>query len=129
MTPLDHKLPFHEQLSDEQRQSYVERYSWLKEGVSRQYNAPAVVDFKRSRLYAISRYLKEQLDLAIDHDIMLNVMEWMHVENYITENELNPQGLKWPTDEYGDLCFEVAGKYLGWSAERLEKLKAYEKLL
>lgn len=124
---LDFKIPGTYEATDQQKADYAERYAWLKNNESKgNHTRPFVMNPKRSRLYAIAQFIADELDAAIDYDILCNTCDLMHHHGHMVENHLT-QGFYWPSDEYCNLLADEAFKLLGWTQERIDRCKAYEK--
>lgn len=124
---LDFEIPNAYEATDQTKAEYAERYAWLKENKSRgNHTRPYVVNPQKSRLYAMVSFIQNELDAAIDLDILCNTCNLMHHHGYLVENHLT-NGFSWPSDEYCDLLAEEAYKLLGWTQERIDRCKAYEK--
>lgn len=113
-----------DQDTEEQRKRDAEdaaRYRWLRDNPRKArskalpYDAPYVINPRKSVLYAMARYKGEALDEAIDNDRLEDMAQHIFEERQVEGDDRFADPMFWASDEFADECEKKAKEALGWS--------------
>lgn len=104
------------------------RYLWLREGKSKDSgwggSAPFVMNPSQSRLFAVAKLRGEQLDVAIDMDMLDTKADELHIANEVVERGRLPKGSRASSDDdpYVDALYALAKQELGFTDKQMEAI-------
>lgn len=127
LTPWSDTIAFARELEKMvlDRSPALQRWNHLRDGPIRYSSMSPFVWNPSSRLYAVSALQGQQLDEAMDIEVLSQKMDDIHRANEMVELGLLPKGMDpdYLDDEYCNLVEAYAVKLLGWSQDRYEKIK------